>query len=143
MKTLFSLLSFLALCSLSFAQQRVNFSYDAAGNRIGRTVITMSRAMHAVSDSLEQEKVSNTLYACKVTVYPNPTEGEVNLSVSNGREDAVSAVVVYDVSGNLLKTLQIQGNTSVSIDLSDYPEGIYLIDFRQEESASYYKIIKK
>ena len=143
MKTLFIILGSLAAGSFSFAQQRVAFSYDAAGNRISRTVITLSRAMRAASDSLEENKVNHTLYACKVTVYPNPTEGEVNLSVSNGKEDAVSDVAVYDVSGTLLKTLQMEGNTSVSIDLSDYPDGIYLIDFHQEESVSYYKIIKK
>lgn len=143
MKTLFLILIFLAAGSFSSAQQKVSFSYDAAGNRISRTVITLSRAMRAAPDSLEQEKVNHTLYTCKVTVYPNPTEGEVNLSVSNGKEDAVSDIAVYDVSGNLLKNLQIEGNTSVSIDLSDYPDGIYLINFRQEESVSYYKIIKK
>lgn len=143
MKTLFLILSFLATSSFSSAQEKVSFSYDAAGNRISRTVITLSRAMRAAPDSLEQEKVNYILYDCKVTVYPNPTEGEINLSVSNGKEDAVSDVTVYDVAGNLLKTLQIEGNTSVSIDLSDYPDGIYLINFRQEESVSYYKIIKK
>lgn len=130
--------------TFTIAQQtrKMCFDYDAAGNRISRTVITLSSAQRSAFDP-EEEKIDRTLLNCKVTVYPNPTEGEVILTITNGQEEGISSIGVYDDSGKLLKTLEARGNVSVSIDLSSYSEGVYLINFSQGDNKSFYKIIKK
>lgn len=148
MKTLLFLLGFIALSNLSPAQQRIAYEYDVAGNRIRRTVLTMRSAAQSletdsIAEKIEAEGISRSLRECKVTVYPNPTQGELTFSISNGEENAVSEIRVYSSNGQLLKTLKAEGNTDIPIDLTPYPSGIYLIDFRQGESKSFYKIIKQ
>lgn len=148
MKTLLLILSFVGISTLSLAQQRIAYSYDSAGNRITRTVLTMRSATQSlendsIAEKIEAEGISRNLSECKVTVYPNPTQGELKISITNGEEDAIAEITVYSNSGQFLKTLKAEGNTVVPIDLTPYPSGIYLIDFRQGESRSYYKIIKQ
>lgn len=143
-----NLLLFLLLwgCLSLFAQQRT-YEYDYAGNRIRRSVVTL-RSSLLQADSLfekteiEREGISKTLVTCEVAVYPNPTQGEVNITISNGGEDVVSDIAVYNSSGQMLLTLKAQGNTTVPVDLSSYVNGTYLINFQHGESKSYYKIVK-
>lgn len=147
--TLFLFLS-MTVCLKISAQQiapsqvRLSYTYDKAGNRISRRVITLSMQRQS-TDSIpkQEETVSSSLLTCKVVVYPNPTEGEINLSISNSTEESTSEITVYNNSGQLLITLQGKGNTTIPIDLSPYNNGIYLINFQQGESKSFYKIIKK
>lgn len=142
MRTFLLLLSFLSFgCSYSVSAQTVFYSYDPGGNRITRGTVRLYSAKQSGSE--QEEKITNSLLTCQVTVYPNPTAGELNIAISNGEEDALSRIWLYDDSGKLLKTLEVTGNTSTTIDLSGYSEGMYLIDFSQGDSKSYYKVIKQ
>ncbi len=138
---------FLVIVALNAsAQQTISYSYNNAGNRIGRYVI-MLRASSQHADSLiqqkEEEGISRSLLTCKITVYPNPTQGEVHVTISNGEEDAISDIFVHSEAGQLLMTLKATGNSTVPIDLSPFTSGIYLINFQQADNRSYYKIIKQ
>ncbi len=145
MKTFLFLLVFFFGGHVCMGQQQPKavYDYDMAGNRIVRTILNLKSARSALPDQEREGKISNSLLACKVIAYPNPTLGEVILSISNGEEEAVSGICVYDANGKLLKKSEATGNVDVSIDLSSYPAGIYLIDFHQGESSSFYKIIKQ
>lgn len=144
MKRITLFLAFILNLLVTFSQSaQTSFSYDRAGNRISRRVILLSSARISSDSIPEEEKIRNSFPACKVTVYPNPTEGEVNLVIYEGAEEAVSQIAVYSDSGQLLITREVKGNTEVSVDLSSYSSGVYLIDFIQGESRSYYKVIKK
>lgn len=146
MKKIVFLLTFFLSGNLCFGQQQaVTYDYDRAGNRIARSVITLysSQRSAMAQNPDEQETISNPLLTCEVTIYPNPTVGEVTLSVLKGEEDAVSTVFLYTSAGKLLKKLELTGNTSVSIDLSSYEPGIYMVDFSQGDNKSFYKIIKQ
>ncbi len=109
MRTLAILFTFF-LNSLCFAQQQaVAYTYDRAGNRISRSVITLysSQRSAMAQNPDEQEKINNPLLTCEVTIYSNPTVGEVVLSVSKGEEEAVS----YDFSNNNFGYLGKKGNS--------------------------------
>ncbi len=135
-------------CSLSVFSQQRSYSYDAAGNRISRYTVTLRSSLQHIDSlsqelQIEKEGISRSLLTCEVVIFPNPTQGEVNISISKGEEDAVSEITVLSNSGQLLMTREGRGNTTLSIDLSEYTSGIYLINFRQGDNTSYYKIIKQ
>lgn len=59
-------------------------------------------------------------------IYPNPTHTSVHI-ISN-QKIKHPTVRVYTVSGQLLKTKNIRAFNSISIDLSDLPNGLYFIE---------------
>ncbi len=73
----------------------------------------------------------------KVNVFPNPTTELVNITTN-----AVYVIQVMDISGKvLLDNLVVDGKTT--IDLSLFPEGLYLIKFTSSNDSFTRKIIKK
>ncbi len=56
-----------------------------------------------------------------VKIYPNPTNGLVNIKNVEG-----ATIEVYSITGNLIKTVK-SNNVNVSINLSDLPKGTYLV----------------
>ena len=72
--------------------------------------------------SIERENLS---------AYPNPTTGELWLTVPELVEGTATAeVLVYSINGQLMLRVPMRasaGSASVSIDLSGYPAGIYIV----------------
>ncbi len=58
------------------------------------------------------------------SVYPNPTTDIITLS---GYDPSSEYVEIYNITGTLLKTEQLNGIESALIDLSGLPSGLLLI----------------
>ena len=59
-----------------------------------------------------------------ISVNPNPTTGMVEVTLPQGYEN--QAVEVYDVQGRLLQSQRLQ-NGKATFNLSEYPNGVYVI----------------
>ncbi len=68
----------------------------------------------------------------KLNVYPNPTNGIVNISIVEG----INTITVTNVNGQVLKTFPAQN----AIDISDLVSGVY---FLQADNGLNRKIIKE
>ncbi|WP_442787960.1 T9SS type A sorting domain-containing protein [Flavobacterium suncheonense] len=71
---------------------------------------------------------------------PNPAETFTNIIV--GFEYDSGTASVYDLSGRQLQQFEIKDRT-VPIDLSKYPEGIYIVEIRTNAFTESIKVIKK
>ncbi|MGB1019179.1 MAG: T9SS type A sorting domain-containing protein [Chitinophagales bacterium] len=71
-----------------------------------------------------------------VSVYPNPTNGIINLNVS----ETLSSVRIMDLTG---KTVQVFNAGSKQLDISEFTIGIYFLEIANAERKSVVKIIKK
>jgi hypothetical protein len=60
-----------------------------------------------------------------MTVYPNPTAAEVNLTIPENEE--VLGLSLIDVNGNVFFTSTYAGNSTQKIDLGSYADGLYLL----------------
>jgi hypothetical protein len=69
----------------------------------------------------------------QIAIYPNPSNGLINLPKSLD----VLSFSIFDVTGRMLKTIPIVGN---QIDLTDLPNGNYLVRFTSDKSTHYTKI---
>jgi|GEM_PF-6683012 hypothetical protein len=74
----------------------------------------------------------------EVNIYPNPTNGIVRVDLKNVGLNTL--IQVYDSSGKLLKT-RILVSKQTTLDLSDYPKGLYFIRILQDEEVITKQII--
>jgi len=80
-------------------------------------------------------------------VYPNPATNRVNLSFNlEGSADG-SSISIYDLCGRDILTRAFSGKSEgqyrVSIDMSGYPTGTYLIKFATKDQVGIKKLVKR
>ncbi len=146
------LLSAIAL-SVSSQDRRIEYTYDAAGNRVTRTIILSSSQLRSAAsaagneetdeETLAQEKVySDVLNRANILIYPNPTKGLLRIEISGNAESKPVNLQVYDMNGKIL--LQ-ESNvvSSVTLNLSSQPAGIYMLRLTSDTEKKEWKIIKE
>jgi len=79
----------------------------------------------------------------KIIIYPNPTTGQLEISVDQSIGSDYK-IEVYNNLGGLMQTIIKNSiNNNFSLDLTDYPGGLYLIKLSNKENFYLSKIIKK
>ena len=77
----------------------------------------------------------NDVTISNAVVYPNPTTGKVTIQVNN----SVSDIFVTDLTGRKVEFKIIDSN---SIDISSLPEGLYMLNFMNNNQIQSKKILK-
>lgn len=72
-----------------------------------------------------------------ISVYPNPTKGNVTINCSN----TIQSVQLFDVQGRLLQTDLINQNNTV-IDITGKANGVYFLKVTSEKGIIVQKIVK-
>lgn len=106
---------------------------DLAGNaRLFKTTIDLGAYEYKSISSTAQHKFSNV-----IQFYPNPTQGELNLT----SEQKIESVCIYDVIGTEL--IKIYPNSpKVKINLSSLPADIYFANLVVDGVAQVIKLVK-
>lgn len=74
----------------------------------------------------------------KFSIYPNPTINKIFIKGITGNAEAA----LYDFSGRLIYTKKVNSYLN-SIDLGEYPIGLYLLKIKTEDAIQEIKLIKK
>ncbi|MBC7912512.1 MAG: IPT/TIG domain-containing protein [Pyrinomonadaceae bacterium] len=78
-----------------------------------------------------------------VIVYPNPVENTLHIKLGNSTSKTI-ITQLYTIDGKLINKQQhINDNNMLQLELSTLQAGWYLLKLTQENSESYYKILKK
>jgi hypothetical protein len=94
-------------------------------------------------DSCVAAKVDPISYNSYVNVYPNPTEGAVQINIGQDVK-GVTAIELYDVTGKLVTRVNdLNGRRAVNMDLSSYPAGMYFGVLKSAGNPQTFKLIKK
>ena len=138
-------LAFLALLPLAaFAQGRVRYTYDEAGNRVKReAVLPVQKSMarrHPYSP--ECQMPSGMSPALPISVGPNPTEGPVRIAIPGLKATDKCTLRVYAAQGELIMKADIASD-AFDIDISNHPSGIYLLKITVNDNPTTWKVIKK
>jgi hypothetical protein len=114
---------------------------DLSGN-FGRidsftTSISTSKSAYEVT-GISQTEVLNAL-----NVYPNPTNGLLNVALTGVNGD--NLVEVYDISGKILyhQAVRLQNQQQLNLDLSPYSPATYFIVVRNNQQIFKTKVIKE
>lgn len=105
------------------------------GNSDGDSIVDIGTYEFGSSNSnIKQDLVHNQIG----TIYPNPNSGKFTIYCKN----AITAIEIYKLTGDLIyskfKLNQLISNT---IDISNYPKGIYFVKINSREKVSIKKII--
>ena len=90
-----------------------------------------------INKKMETE-ISNQL-DFKTVIFPNPTKGMIKIKSPN----VIDELFVYDLAGKIIMRKEKLNESRNTIDMTSYPEGIYLIRIRTNTSWETFKIIKK
>lgn len=139
MKNFYLVLTILSLFSISgIVQNRVSYTYDIAGNRISRKIITIStransKAIIPTEDDFGEQKI---------IIYPNPTKGDLAVEITGGDIKDEITMFLFSIKGTLLqKKSSTVGKTT--IDMSAYPAGWYILRLITGNKTTEFKIIKE
>ena len=92
-------------------------------------------------NTTEQLTSIEDLSGNKIAIYPNPTSGEFTINLKNApTQEANFTLTTLD--GKIIKQEKVN-NTTVVMDLSDYPKGIYVLKMENAQLVNVYKVIKQ
>jgi hypothetical protein len=64
-----------------------------------------------------------------IKIYPNPTSGKLTIEISGNIEE----IFLADMSGKLLEKYNTANQERLDLNISQYPNGIYLVQFNDGE----------
>lgn len=140
MKTKITVLAACLLFTLHLPGQSISFTYDNDGNMESRYVSVL-RSSESQSEEETSEVVSVSLGEQEITVYPNPTRGEICIEIIPLHSGENNRLLLFDSSGRLLETKPIESERTY-IEISGSP-GFYLLDIHMGDNTSKWKIIKQ
>lgn len=141
----YSLLICLALVPIiSSAQVKIGYSYDAAGNRVKREIVMSAPKAMARQQtySSENKSFSDMVRDHSIKIYPNPTDGNLKISIQGLKETDVCSMDVYTVQGSQVLSENISTNIA-DVNISNQPAGIYLLKITINDISTTWKIVKK
>ncbi len=145
MKQIVTLMAIMFLwLSSSLAQDyEVKYDYDQSGNRLRRRTITITVPKATVEGKKSLKPVEEKWAERKVTVFPNPTKGNLSISIMDGKEEQAYRYVLYSMSGQILKKGKFFSNGRHGIPLDGYKAGIYLLQLHDGEDKLDFRILKE
>jgi len=145
MKRFCLLVTLLGLFSFLAESQTISFEYDKCGNRKGRVIVLQKSMEQNAIDSIEV-KEDKTFSGLIVKIYPNPTDGILQVEILSNREysedDPVLQLFLYNMTGIAVEH-QVASYGISTFDLSKQPTGVYILVFSYNNNLSRWKIIKR
>ncbi|MEY4928069.1 MAG: hypothetical protein RI894_2505 [Bacteroidota bacterium] len=78
-----------------------------------------------------------------IALYPNPTEGDVTITLGNDIK-ATTMIKIYDMKGTLMTSYRTQeGEAQIDFNLANYPSGMYLFNIENESGERLVKKVMK
>jgi len=156
MKRKISLLLWLCIPLLCLAQNNPlprYYEYDAAGNRIVRKVIELTKAPPAPpEDSLQvtsdELQVTSDIYfvekiaQVEMKIYPNPATEKITLSISNMENMQTGTLQLYTLNGQLIQTQPVLSTTN-EISLAGLSKGSFILKVQVNDIIENWKIVKQ
>ena len=133
-------IALLCVCAVYVHADRIQYSYDASGNRTQSHIITIRGGNTAPQDTV-RNIMREQIGGHQISIYPNPTEGQ--FSVELGRIETVenASITIYSMTGGITYYTD-KPEARNDIDLTASPDGMYLMVIRIDGAASTWKVIK-
>jgi len=109
--------------------------------------VTVSNAAGCeATDSIRievKQKTETEIHTLSVKIYPNPASHHLNI-VINGAGERIYRLQLYSINGQLLNTYLLenqQENIHLTIDVSGYPAGLYVLSLISEKTTKTCKVL--
>ncbi len=134
----------LLLVSFFASSQKLVFNYDESGNQIQRkkTAVSsriVSNELTASTKAIKEDDATSNDFI----IYPNPTQGPITLRWTEEYKGKIAYITLSDMAGHK-EEIEFKPNTiQVEIDLTTYPQGVYIINFHLKKGKRIDKKIIK
>jgi len=98
--------------------------------------------LNGVCNSVIMGLDDNFLEKENLVLYPNPTSGEFTINLKNASKSGVGFTLTT-LEGRVIQQEQKVSSTTVVMDLSEQPKGIYLLKIEDAQSVNVYKVIRQ
>jgi len=153
MKLKIILIGLLAIASLKSFAQDIKFSYDLAGNRTERVIVMPPPKSATASEDSSQfnaketqeaeiEKYSEIIAEKQISIYPNPTLGNLAVEITNNDLSVNGSIQVFNMSGQLIQNLSTLTERN-EVNLTCQVAGTYIMVIVIGNQKSEWKIIKQ
>jgi Secretion system C-terminal sorting domain len=136
---------------IDFFGQSIEFSYDANGNRLSRTLVVerlkSATIQFPVTDPKSLNPVDNKVALVpeegeiNAVVYPNPNKGLIKIDITNMPLNSNKELRLYDLSGAEL-IVKRNFESYSEMDISRFKDGIYILRIKINEKVFDWKVIK-
>ncbi|HRR05072.1 MAG TPA: T9SS type A sorting domain-containing protein, partial [Bacteroidales bacterium] len=109
-------------------QSNVKFAFHFLGTDGAETMIDNIKIDFETGSSINDNATN------QVSVYPNPSNGLVNVQVSEK-----SIVTLFDLTGRVIATYQVNGNETISFNQA--AAGVYILKVESKNHVSTHKLI--
>lgn len=137
----------------------ITFEYDATGNRVNKIILfevlnpIKSESKSDINEISNDDKVFDESLASsdpfvdaigerKILIYPNPTRGNLKVEFTGANGTEQPYVQLYSITGSLIYSSRATNNL-VQVDLSDQPNGTYILNVIEGSLSTTWKIIKQ
>ncbi len=142
MRTFFLILLIMCVAKTTFAQQSIHYTYDATGNRTGRSIFSLMLRETDESDEEQRNTESRMTGEWKVIAAPNPTHGLVQVHIQGLHEFNNCILTLIDVTGRTALT-ETTSQRLVTLDMTALADGLYLLRADIDGTIVVVKIIKE
>lgn len=151
MRTKLTFITMMLLFAIASNAQGFRFSYDAAGNRISRTMyfnITKEASLVDGETTLE-EKSEEAIYEDRIGdiqfyIYPNPTTGIIRVATQNQEQyNSPLRVTLYDSYGRVVCRKE-SSFENAELNITHQPAGVYTMILESGEMQPVqWKVVKE
>jgi hypothetical protein len=127
----------------SYSQDTIRYTYDNAGNRIGRDTIHIGGGGMLKRGKIEKPIIDYTFENREIKIYPNPTKGMLEVEIPEDPYNPETIqLLIFDLKGRPIIDRRQEPSRSL-LDLSPYPNGFYILYLKKGQTISKWKIIKQ
>ncbi|MBP6624188.1 MAG: T9SS type A sorting domain-containing protein, partial [Chitinophagaceae bacterium] len=130
--------------SYSIIPNETSQTYTAAANGSFAVIVTQngctdtSNCVTVTGVGINEHEMDQTIY-----VYPNPTNGIFTIQKQDPF-NGPSSIRILDVTGQVIYTSNFnRPTTQYTINISNQPAGIYLVELKQDEEIARVKVVKE
>jgi len=109
----------------------------------------MQKIENPVKDAINTHQTGNEEVIYKellgeqeISIFPNPTRGEITVEITNLQQTAQAILEVFSLAGESVFSENMLQNKTV-VDLSKLPPGVYILKILLDSKLSTWKIIKE
>jgi hypothetical protein len=124
------------------SQTTFYYGYDAAGNRISRSITLLKSTASTPDENIISQGSSEQVGKYGILLFPNPVQQELMVRINGLETGQRVEQYLFNLSGKLI-SLKTTLEADTRLDFTDKPAGIYILRIIIGKELTEWKIIRE
>lgn len=136
------LILFILLCISSHIGygQHIRFTYDDAGNRIRRELVTIQEVN--TQDRKMQKFLTGNNLDSEITINADKSSNLIHINTKDRKLQGEYKIAMYSIAGYMVLESQLPITGYAEVDISQLPKGVYVLVVTNGTESKAWKITK-